>query len=45
VAGQASDTLGGTITGDVAGSNLLTDTVASVNAGQSGVFSFKRLIQ
>jgi hypothetical protein len=45
VAGQASDTLGGTITGDVAGSNLLTDTVASVSAGQSGVFSFKRQIQ
>jgi hypothetical protein len=41
----ASDTLGGTITGDVASSNLLTDTVASVSAGQSGVFSFKRQIQ
>ena len=40
----ASDTLGGTITGDVAGSNLLTDTVASISAGQSGVFSFKRQI-
>lgn len=41
----ATDTLGGTITGDVAGSNLLTDTIASLSAGQSGVFSFKRQIQ
>jgi hypothetical protein len=41
----ANDTLGGVITGDVAGSNLLTDTIASLVAGQSGVFTFKRLIK
>jgi hypothetical protein len=42
---SASDTLGGTIVGDDAGSTLLTDTIASLTAGQSGVFSFKRLIK
>jgi hypothetical protein len=41
----ATDTLGGTITGDALGSVLLTDTIASLSAGQSGVFSFKRQIQ
>jgi hypothetical protein len=41
----ASDTLGGTITGDAVASNLLTDTIASLSAGQSGVFSFKRQIK
>ena len=41
----ASDSLGGTITGDSLGSTLLTDTVASLAAGQSGVFAFKRQIK
>jgi hypothetical protein len=45
VAGGASDTRGGTITGDSAGSNLLKDVVPTLPAGQSGVFSFKRLIK
>lgn len=40
----AADTLGGAITGDAVGSNLLTDTIASLAAGQSGVFTFKRQI-
>jgi hypothetical protein len=40
----AADTLGGSITGDTVGSNLLTDTIASLAAGQSGVFTFKRQI-
>ena len=41
----ATDSRGGTITGDAVGSNLLTDTVASLSAGQSGVFTFKRQIK
>ncbi len=41
----ATDSLGGTITGDVVGSNLLTDTIASLSAGQSGVFTFRRQIK
>jgi hypothetical protein len=41
----ASDTLGGSITGDSAGSNVLTDTISSLSAGQSGIFSFKRQIK
>ena len=41
----ASDTLGGTITGDALGSTLLTDTIATLGAGQSGVFTFKRQIK
>lgn len=41
----ASDTLGGTITGDALGSNALTDTIASLAAGQSGIFTFKRQIK
>src|SRR6266404_1414741 len=40
----AADTLGGTITGDTAGSNLLTDTIATLSGGQSGIFTFKRQI-
>lgn len=41
----ATDTLGGTITGDIIGSNLLTDLIASVTPGQSGVFTFRRTIR
>jgi hypothetical protein len=41
----ATDSLGGTITGDALGSSLLTDTVASLDPGQSGVFTFKRKIK
>ncbi len=40
----ATDTNGGILTGDVAGSTLLTDTIASLGPGQSGVFTFKRQI-
>ena len=41
----ATDSLGGTIFGDVAGSNLLTDSIATLLAGQSGVFTFQRVIK
>jgi len=41
----ATDSLGGTITGDAVGSNLLTDTIASLAPGQSGVFTFRRQIK
>lgn len=41
----ASDTLGGVIVGDTVGSSLLTDTIASLSAGQSGVFTFTRQIK
>jgi hypothetical protein len=41
----AADTLGGAIVGDSVGSSLLTDTVASLAAGQSGTFTFKRQIR
>jgi hypothetical protein len=41
----ATDTLTGVIVGDSVGSNLLTDTIASLSAGQSGVFTFKRVIK
>ncbi len=41
----ATDSLGGSITGDAVGSNLLTDTIASLSPGQSGVFTFKRQIK
>lgn len=41
----ATDTLGGTIVGDSVGSTLLTDTIASLSAGQSGVFTFSRQIK
>jgi hypothetical protein len=44
-AGSASDTLGGTITGDAAGSTLLRDTVPSLAPGSSGVFKFRRVIK
>ena len=44
VPGSASDTRGGAITGDVAGSTLLTDTVPSLAPAQSGVFKFRRVI-
>ncbi|HEY5885697.1 MAG TPA: hypothetical protein VIT88_13475 [Pyrinomonadaceae bacterium] len=45
VAGSASDSLGGTIVGDTAGSTVLTNTIASLPAGQSGTFSFQRTIK
>jgi hypothetical protein len=45
VVGSASDTGGGIITGDSAGSTLLTDTISSLGAGQSGVFRFRRTIR
>lgn len=44
VAGAASDSRGGTITGDTAGSTLLTDTVSTLAPGQSGTFKFRRTI-
>jgi hypothetical protein len=46
VVSSAIDSRSGTITGDGATtSKALTDTVASLLAGQSGTFSFKRLIK
>jgi hypothetical protein len=46
VVSSASDSRAGTITGDaVATSSALTDTLTSLLAGQSGTFSFKRLIK
>ncbi len=41
----ASDTLGGHIIGDATGSTSLTDIVSIVEAGQSGVFKFKRRVK
>lgn len=41
----ATDSRGSTISGDVAASNLLTDTVSTLPAGQSGTFTFKRQIR
>lgn len=41
----ASDTHSGVIVGDLAGSVLLTDTVATLGPGQSGVFKFRRRIK
>ncbi len=41
----ATDTRGGTIAGDAPGSTLLTDTVPTLGAGQSGSFTFKRRIR
>jgi hypothetical protein len=41
----ATDSLGGSITGDAVGSNLLTDTIPSLGPGQSGVFTFRRQIK
>ena len=37
--------LGGGVVGDLAGSVLLTDTVATLGPGQSGVFKFRRRIK
>jgi hypothetical protein len=46
VVGSASDTNGGTITGDgVTTSTVLTDSVASLPAGSNGTFRFKRRIK
>ncbi|MGI8669010.1 MAG: beta strand repeat-containing protein [Aridibacter sp.] len=45
-AGGASDTNGGTITGNTTTtSTVLTDTVGTLNAGASGTFTFKRVIK
>jgi hypothetical protein len=46
VVGSASDTRGGVISGDAAGSTSLTDAVpGSLGPGQSGVFRFRRTIK
>jgi hypothetical protein len=46
VVNSATDSRSGTITGNGATtSNALTDTVASLLAGQSGTFAFQRLIK
>ena len=45
VAGSATDSFGGVITGDVAASNLLTDSVPALGPGQSGTFKFRRTIK
>lgn len=45
VVGSASDSNGGTITGDAAGSTTLTDTVATLAPQQSGTFRFRRRIR
>lgn len=44
VVGSASDTNSGTITGDTAGSNVLTDTVTTLAPQASGTFRFRRRI-
>lgn len=41
----ASDTRGGLIIGDRLGSTYLTDVVMSLEAGQSGVFKFRRRVK
>jgi len=41
----ASDTQGGVILGDRAGSTWLTDIVTTLEAGQTGVFKFKRKVK
>jgi hypothetical protein len=41
----ASDTRGGIIIGDQGGSKSLTDIVTTLEAGQSGVFKFKRRVK
>ncbi|MDX6530636.1 MAG: hypothetical protein QOH41_2926 [Blastocatellia bacterium] len=41
----ASDTRGGIIIGDQGGSKSLTDIVSTLEAGQSGVFKFKRRVK
>ena len=43
--GFATDSNGGSIAGDTAGSNLLTDTILSLAPGASGTFAFKRKIK
>lgn len=45
VPGSASDTLGGVITGDVAGSSLIRNTVPSLAPGQTGILKFRRVIK
>ena len=45
VVGSAADTSNGTITGDTAGSTLLTVTISSLPPGASGTFTFKRRIK
>jgi hypothetical protein len=46
VVSSAADSRSGTITGDaVTTSTVLSDTIASLLAGQSGTFSFARLIK
>jgi hypothetical protein len=45
VVGSASDTLGGTLGGDSAGSTVLTDSVATLAPGQAGTFKFRRTIR
>jgi hypothetical protein len=41
----ASDTQGGRIIGDLNGSTSLTDIVSTLEAGQSGIFKFKRRVK
>jgi hypothetical protein len=41
----ASDTQGGHIIGDLDGSTSLTDIVSTLEAGQSGIFKFKRRVK
>ena len=43
--GSGGDSGSGVIAGDVLGSNLLTDTIASVTPGASGTFTFSRTIK
>ncbi len=45
VVGSAVDSRGGTITGDSALSNVLTDAVGTLAPGQTGTFTFKRTIK
>ncbi len=45
VVNSASDTNSGTVTGDVAGSARLTDTVPTLAPGQNGTFKFRRKIR
>jgi hypothetical protein len=45
VAGSASDTLSGVITGDAAGSSVLTDTIPTLAPGATGTFKFSRTIR
>jgi hypothetical protein len=45
VVGSAADSGSGVVTGDSAGSTILTDTISSLGAGQSGTFRFRRTIR